>query len=352
MKPDGAGNGDDRGARPTIRDVAALADVSIKTVSRVVNRDGRVSEALTARVAAAIEELNYRPNLAASRLRSGGANAAAIGLLVVDIGNPFSSTIHRAVEDVARAQGLAVLAASTDEDETREREAINAFTARRVDGLIVMPASHDHRYLAVELATGTPLVMIDRPPASIDVDAVVSDNVGGAALGVDALVAHGHRRIAYVGHHPDIVSAQQRFLGYETGLRTAGIALDPDLVHQGSSDPIEVETTVRRLLTDAADPPTALFLGQNLLCAPTIRALRSLDLHRQVAVIGFDGFAGADLVDPALTTVDQDPVEMGRLAAEVIFRRLAGDTSPPRVRVLPTSLHRRGSGEIPPSTTT
>lgn len=344
----GTGDGSLREAsasRATMRDVAALAGVSIKTVSRVVNGEDRVSDGVTGRVLSAIERLNYRHNLAASRLRSGSANAAAIGLLVVDIGNPFSSRLHRAVEDAARTGGLVVLAASTDEDRERERDAVAAFTTRRVDGLIMMPSSHDQSYLLADIATGTPVVMIDRPPAFLDVDAVVSDNVGGAREGVGWLVARGHRRIGYLGDRGDIFSARERYQGYRRALDDAGIASDDVLVRQGFPTANDVGAAVRELLA-APHPPTALFLGQNLICAPTVRALRALGRHRDVAVIGFDGFDGADLVEPGLTTVEQDPTEMGRRAAEVLFRRMNGERGETAVLTLPTRLWPRGSGEI------
>lgn len=332
-------------SRATMRDVAALAGVSIKTVSRVVNGEDRVSEGVTGRVLNAIERLNYRHNLAASRLRSGSANAAAIGLLVVDIGNPFSSQLHRAVEDAARAGGLAVLAASTDEDRDRERDAVAAFTTRRVDGLIMMPSSHDQSYLMADIAAGTPVVMIDRPPAFLDVDAVISDNYGGAREGVASLIANGHRRIGFLGDRRDVVSARQRYEGYRRALDDAGIPPDDTHVRQGFPTSDDVAPAVRELLAAPA-PPTALFLGQNLICAPTVRALHALGRHRDVAVIGFDGFEGADLVEPGLTTVEQDPTEMGRRAADLLFRRMGGERGATAALALPTRLWPRGSGEI------
>lgn len=330
--------------RSTMRDVAALAGVSTKTVSRVINGERYVSVEIGQQVRAAMTSLNYRHNLAASQLRA-RTNSAAIGLILVDISNPFSSAVHRAVEDVFRGSGVVVLSASTDEDPSRARDAVAAFAVRRVDGLIVMPPSHDHRYLALEVEAGTHVVLVDRPPSLLKADWVVSGNHEGARAGMAHLIEHGHRRIAFVGDWPDVISSQQRYDGYVVALSQAGIDVDVSLDLRGFADHDQVERRVHDMLI-RTDAPTAVFVAQNALCAPVVRALRRLGLHNATAVVGFDGFEGADLIEPGLTVVAQDPVLMGTLAAEILMKRLAGDTSVEREVVLPTRLVVRGSGEI------
>src|SRR5437762_11355051 len=171
--------------RPTMLDVAALAGVALKTVSRVVNSEPGVSPELEARVRRAIDQLNYRRDANAATLRRLGRKTQTIGLVLEDVANPFSSELHRAVEDAARERGVLVFAGSCDEDPDRERELIGSFRERRVDGIIVVPASHDHLYLHEERRTGTALVFVDRPASHLDADSVVSDNVGGAVHGVE-----------------------------------------------------------------------------------------------------------------------------------------------------------------------
>lgn len=331
--------------RSTIRDVAALAEVSAKTVSRVVNGERYVSAEVADRVNQAIRRLGYRHNLAASALRA-GTTSSAVGVILVDISNPFSSAIHRAVQDAFAGTGIAVLSASTDEEAERERAAVDAFVKRRVDGLIVMPASHDHAYLGAETAAGMHVVMIDRPPAFLNVDSVVSENREGATRGVEHLIAAGHRRIGFVGNWPSVTSSRQRFEGYGQALQRAGIPFDSGLVAQGFRDEDEVRGAATALLT-MADTPSALFVGQNVLCAPVIRAVRALGRSGSVAIVGFDGFDSADLIEPGLTVVTQDPVAMGRTAAEILLGRIQGNRSPARADVLPVQLVERGSGEIP-----
>jgi LacI family transcriptional regulator len=330
-----------------MRDVAALAGVGLKTVSRVVNAEPGVSPALEAKVRRAIEQLNYRRDANASMLRRLGKKTQTIGLVLEDVANPFSSALHRGIEDAARARHVLVFAGSCDEDPVRERELIGSFRDRRVDGIIVVPASHDHTYLYEEKRAGTALVFVDRPAAHLDADSVASNNVGGAVEAVEHLLAHGHRRIGFLGDLLSISTAQQRLQGYTRALERAGIANEPELIRTGIRDPEAAARAVGELLA-LDEPPTALFTSQNLSTIGGIRALRSAGLERRIALIGFDDVALADLLEPAVSVVAQDPQELGRSAAELLFRRLDGDTSPSVHHVVPVELIARGSGEIRP----
>jgi LacI family transcriptional regulator len=329
-------------------DVAALAGVGLKTVSRVVNAEPGVSPALEAKVTRAIQQLNYRRDANASMLRRLGGKTQTIGLVLEDVANPFSSALHRAIEDSARDRGVLVFAGSCDEDPLRERELISSFRDRRVDGIIVIPASHDHAYLYEEQRAGTVLVFVDRPPGHLDADTVASDNLGGATEAVDHLLAHGHRRIAFLGDLLSISTAEQRLQGYTQALRAAGVRREESLVRAGIRDPDAAAIAVHELLS-LADPPTALFTSQNLSTIGAIRALRNAGFERTIALIGFDDVALADVLEPAISVVAQDPQALGRSAAELLFRRLDGDSSPSVHEVLPVNLIARGSGEISPS---
>src|SRR6266849_6333347 len=170
--------------RATMRDVAALARVSLKTVSRVVNGAPTVDAGLADRVRRAVAQLNYRHNMTASNLRRGDRRSFMIGLMLEDVSNPYSSSIYRAVEDVARERGVGVLAAT--------------LVARRVDGLIVIPAGRDHSYLRDEQEMGMAVVFVDRPPALLPADSVMVDNTAGAIAAVRHLIGYGHRRIAFL----------------------------------------------------------------------------------------------------------------------------------------------------------
>ena len=329
-----------------MRDVAALARVSLKTVSRVVNGESSVGPDLAARVHRAAAALDYRPNLTARSLRRNDGRTRTIGVLLEDVANPFSSALHRAVEDVASRRGVAVFAGSVDEDPQRERELALALTARRVDGLIIVPAGDDQSYLANEQRSGLSLVFADRPPRLLRADAVVSNNAGGAQAAVRHLLGAGHTRIAFLGDLRQIRTAADRFGGYAQTLAEAGIALDTELVRRDLHSAGAAEDATRSLM--AGPRPSALFATQNLITIGAIRALRDLGLHERVAVIGFDDIMLADMLQPAVTVVAQDPVAIGAKACEILFQRMDGDTSPAQTHIIPGRLIARGSGEIRP----
>ena len=344
---DPLGNARD-GRRPTMRDVAAAAEVSFKTVSRVVNEEGGVSPLLERRVRQAIEDLDFRPNAGARILRRSDHRTATIGLLLEDVANPFSAAVQRAVEDVAVPRGVFVLSASLDEDAAREQALCRQFAARHVDGLVLAPAGEDQSHLAGELRRGTAIVCVDRAAGNLPVDSVLATNDVGAAEGVRHLAAAGHRRIAYLGDRRTIPTAVQRLAGYHDALAARGIAADPALVVQDVRDAGGSDGAVTVLLS-RPDPPTALFTAQNMITIGAVRAMRRLGLEHRVALVGFDDFLLAELLSPGVTVVAQDPAAMGRMAAELLFDRIGGSTRPPEVRLVPTTLIRRGSGEISPT---
>jgi LacI family transcriptional regulator len=330
---------------PTMRDVAALAGVSIKTVSRVVNREPGVSPELAARVLDAVALLGYRHNLTASSLRRADQKTATIGLLLDDSSNPFSSELLRAIEDVAWERGTLALAGSSDEDPDRQRELLHALVSRRVDGLIAVPASGNQSSLLRERLLGRPLVLVDRPAP--EADSVTVDNRAGAARALRHLVAHGHRRVAVLGDLRSLWTATERHAGYVEGLAAEGITLDPHLVVMDVRGVDAAERAVSALLS-SAEPPTALLTGQNLITIGAIHALQRLGLQHRVALVGFDDFPLADLLDPRVSVVAQDPTAIGRAAAELLFARLDSDRRPPQQVVVPTRLIARGSGELRP----
>jgi DNA-binding LacI/PurR family transcriptional regulator len=333
--------------RPTMRHVAALAGVGLKTVSRVINEEPNVSEATIARVKDAAQRLNYKPNLHAGNLRRAGHKTFTLGLLVSSVANPFASALHRAVEDAARERDTAVFAASLDDDPLRERGIVEAFLRRRVDGLILTTVTQSQGYLIPEQQHGTPLVFVDRAPTGIEADAVVSDNASGAAKGTAHLLDHGHRRIAYFGDRFDIQTAGERKRGFLAEMAAAGVAAGDLTIVEDLHDAEAARSAVLELLA-RDDSPTAIFSSQNLVTFGVIRALRELGRQNTMALVGFDDFVLADMLEPAITVVAQNPQRIGTLAAERMFARLDGDASPKQIHVVPTELIVRGSGEIRP----
>jgi LacI family transcriptional regulator len=189
------------------------------------------------------------------------------------------------------------------------------------------------------------LVLVDRPAP--EADSVTVDNRAGTTRALRHLVAGGHRRVAFLGDLGSLWTAGERHAGYVEGLAAEGIALDPHLVVMDLRGVDAARDAAAGLLA-AAEPPTALLTGQNLITIGAIHALQRLGLQRRVALVGFDDFPLADLLDPRVSVVAQDPTAIGRAAAELLFARLDGDHRPPRHVVVPTRLIARGSGELPP----
>jgi len=333
--------------RATIRDVAALAGVGTKTVSRVINDEANVSPQTRARVQRAVLALNFKPNQGAGSLRRGDRKTLTLGLLLDAVDNPFSALINRAVESVAYLRDTAVLAASSDNDPERERIMVDAFARRRVDGLILNTVTEDQGYLQAEREQGTPLVFVDRPPTGLVADAVITNNYEAAIDATQHLVSHGHRHIAHVGDESATSTAWARLRGFSDAVAQAGLTNTSRQVN-GLRSEHESYAAVHGLM-QLDNPPTAVFTSHYLLTLGAIRALHDLQLEERTALIGFDDIVLADLVRPAITVMAQDPTRLGTLAAERIFARLDGDTSPVQTVVVPAKLIARGSGEIPPS---
>jgi LacI family transcriptional regulator len=331
--------------RPTMRDVASTAGVSLKTVSRVVNREPGVRADTAARVEAAIADLGFARNDVARSLRHG--RTGAIGLVIEDVANPFYSAIARTVEDVAHARGHILITGSCEEDPDREQQLVLRLLRRSVDALLVVPAGSDHRYLQPELRAGTPIVFLDRPPGAIAADTVLLDNLGGARAGVAHLIAHGHERIAFVGDPPSLHTAGERLAGDRRALAEGDVAERTELVRAGTHDAAGAEQAVRDLLRlPRARRPTALFCANNRNTVGALRAVR--DYPTALALVGFDDFELADMLPTPVTVVRHAPEDMGRIAVNLAYARLDGDGGPPQRRTIPCELVARGSGEVAP----
>lgn len=302
---------------PTMRDVAAAAGVSLMTVSRVVNGEPTVQPETAARVERAIRQLGYQRNDTARQLRRKGQATQTLGLVVDDLANPFFAALASAVEDVARQRQYIVLIGSSSSDLRRERELIAAFCARRVDGLVIVPAAGSHRFLREYLAAGTKVVCVDRRADGLDTDRVVVDNRQGAVAAVSRLLDDGHTRIAYLGDHRDLWTVQERYAGYAEAMAARGVPLVPALVRR-------------------KHPPTAVFASNDVMTVGAVDGLYGGG--KPITIVGFDDFALADKLSPPVTVLAQDPAAIGATAAQLLFSRIGGDTSPAREVVLATRL--------------
>ncbi len=321
-----------------MRDVAADAGVSLKTVSRVVNGVASVDPDLTERVRTSIASLGYKRNDVAASLRS-GRPSNTIGLITADLSNSFYSRLSEVISTVAREHGSQVIMASSQESAEQERVIALDLCERRVAGLIIVPTISDHGYLRDEIDRGIPVVFLDRPGKGIEADAVVIDNRGGGRAAIGTLLASGHRTIAVLVDSLRIYTMQQRLLGVRDGLAEAGLSLPPEYVVEGIHSPDDALAAVQALLR-LPEPPTAILCGNN---RSTIGAVEALGrAGRDVEGVGFDDFELARLLPRPVTIVDYDVDGMGRLAATRLFSRIEGDTSVIRQELLPTRLRARG----------
>jgi len=326
-----------------MKDVASRAGVALKTVSRVVNGEPGVTPATAERVLSAIEDLGFRRNESARLLRTG--QTAALGFIAANSADPDQAALQAGLEEVAADHGFLVYSGSTHGDPDREQRLALALSARRVDGMVIVPTpGDDHRYLAAEIRAGVAAVFALRPPTpagtgAVPGDAVVIDERGGAYAAVAHLIAHGHRRIGYAGGAPGApvgYRSQRLMLGCRQAMTAAGLPVDEAWL---SMTPGQL----------SAAGVTAALCGSRQHTAQALRAVRSADgQRRRVAVIGFGDFELADLVSPGITVLSYDPVRIGRTAGELLVRRLAGDAAPPRLVELPATLIPRGSAEFPP----
>jgi len=328
-----------------MKNVADLAAVSFKTVSRVVNGEPGVSRQLEERVTAAIAELGYQPNHGARALRQSQRKATTVGVIHADISNPFMAAVHRSFEAVAARHDCLILSGSSLEQSDRHDELIRAFAGRQVDGLVIVPVGNatESDHLAQEMRRGTPVVFIDREPG-VDADVVMSDHRGGAELATRHLLDHGHRRIAFLGSREHVHSVIERRSGFDDVMKAAGA--EPATV-VGLRTPDDSAKAVHELLQrPPSEQPTAIFAAQNGLTLGAVRALHALDRHRDVALVGFDHIDSVDIVEPGITTVPQNAAEVGQRAGELLFSRLLDGRTEPRREIVPVRLVPRGSGEL------
>ncbi|HST82179.1 MAG TPA: LacI family DNA-binding transcriptional regulator [Kineosporiaceae bacterium] len=328
-------------SKSILRDVARTAGVSLRTASRVLNNDPNVAAATRDRVQTVMRDLRYTPDLVARSLRAG--KDATIGLVVESVADPFFSEVVAAIELAASESLNSVFIASTLGDPARERDLIGQLFQRRVSGLLLTPTASDHGWL--QGATGTtPVVLIDRPAPGLDADLVAIDDHAATAAAVEHLLASGHRRIAYVGDYPNVLTSRERLAGFRETMAAHGIPVPPELVRADCPNPRAAAEATRALLSEQA--PTAFISAATRCSLGVVPALHAG--HRtDVALVGFGDFAMADTLQPGITVIDHPAEAIGRAAVERLVARLADPSLPVTTTRIPVALIKRGSGELP-----
>lgn len=318
-----------------------MTGVSLRTISRFINDSGPVAEETAARVREAIDKLGFRPNPVARSLRVGQDNA--VGLVIENIADPFMAAMTAAVEERMRAHGIFVVITSGGYEPENERAAVESLVNRRIAGMIIVPTSSSHAYLSSE-RPNLPVVFVDRPPIQFEADTVLADNEGGARTATEHLIAHGHRRIAFITDRAHLFTTALRLQGYRTALQAAGIPAEPALIRADVSGIQQAGDVVRDLLAGDG-PPSAVFSANTRTSLGVVRGLHDIGAS-STAHVSFDDFESADSLTPPVTVVHQDPARMGQEAADLLLDRMAKGPGPARHVVLPTRLIPRGSGEL------
>ncbi len=304
---------------PTMRDVADWAKVSPMTVSRALRDDPRVSPSTKSRVMEAVNSLGYRRNEVARNLRL-GRSSGLIGLVVTNLANPFYSQLALGVEAAAAEQGMRVMLGNSAEDIGRERQLVQDFASRRLDGIVAVPSGSSHAHLDPTQLAGMPVVLAASPPVKIDVDAVLLDDFGGTWEATHHLIERGHRRIAFLGLPASTWTGSERFRGFSAALEEAGLTVEDRFVSRQQRDVAAAEQATHQLL-DQDDPPTAIFTANNRNTIGAYRAIRGR--HSDTTLAGFDDFELADMLALPLIVVSYDPRELGRQAASLLCDRIA-----------------------------
>ncbi|HEY4025346.1 MAG TPA: LacI family DNA-binding transcriptional regulator [Candidatus Dormibacteraeota bacterium] len=303
--------------RPTMRDVARVAGVSLATVSYVVNDGPRpVSAGSRSRVQAAIRELGYE-------VRRRRSETLVIGVVVPDATNLFFSRAVAGVQSALTAGGHHGLVASSNDDPATELELVRLLLRGRVDGLILTPSGAVHEEVDRLPESGTPLVVMDREGGATTLHRVTMNNYDSAFKAVRLLVESGHRRIALLNGPERVDTARDRLRGYVDALRFAGL---PELPQYVRSVPFSQEpgTQATRELLAMQTPPTALFSSSVVLTAGALTALRERGLRwpDDVAIVGFGDAIWAPMVTPPLTVVEQPAERLGATAAQLLLSTL------------------------------
>ncbi|MFJ4226120.1 LacI family DNA-binding transcriptional regulator [Paenarthrobacter nicotinovorans] len=340
----------------TVADVAKAAKVSKAQAARALGNYGAVSDDVRERVLAAAEELEYRPNELARSMNTGKSNT--IGVVVGDIENPHFGLATRGITDTAKKCGFNVILINTDEERAAEVDAVRVLLDKRVDGLIVAPASSvDTSHLQQVGESGRPLVLLDRAAEGLDAETFAVDMGGISYESTKHLIRAGHQRIAFVStltsDHPytegmKLGSSQisDRLEGIRRAFEEEGLTFPTDLVRLNAGDGESVKRITRGLLT-GPDPATAIIASDGLIALGVVEAIQEagLAIPRDVSFLMYDDFAWTRLTTPPLTVIAQPVYDMGAAAAAALIRQIEGrKTATPSPEFVARLIHRGSVG--------
>lgn len=323
-------SGGDRRSPVTIREVARRAEVSIATVSRVLNHSKPVSEELKRRIEQAVREMGYLPNAVAQSMIQ--KRTGLIGVIVPEISNPYFSGLVEGIESVAHQHQSHIMLAISQKDPRREMDLLRIFQARQMDGIILAAARIDGELRRAVASLTIPYVLIGQRPTGLRALCIQVDNRRAAGEVIEHLMEKGHRRIGMIsGPMWDLASGRERYEGYRDALWKAGKTPRPEWIAEEASFRLKDGVKGMEKILRADEPPTAVFCACDRMAVGAFQALesRGVRVPEQIAVAGFDDEEVATLIKPRLTTVRHSPFEMGRKATEGLMSILQEEESSP-----------------------
>jgi len=265
--------------------------------------------------------LRYQPNLLAASFRKGVTNT--IGLVVMDIANPFYSELARGVEDLAYAQGFSIILCDSDVMEEREALYLEWLCSRRVDGILMTPINQDAVSRAILRERGVPYLLIDANDATDNASTVTIDHDKGAQMAVQHLLSLGHTRIAFVGGDLRIPPVRMMFAGFRRALNEAGLKHDPNWIYEESTEMHGGYVAMQKLLELRNRPTAALFISDfTAIAAMSALEERSLRVPEDFSIVGYDNIRMGALMKPPLTTVAQDQYQLGQISARILIHEI------------------------------
>ncbi|NQT58342.1 MAG: LacI family DNA-binding transcriptional regulator [Bacteroidetes bacterium] len=312
--------------KPTLKDVAREAGVSLGMASRVLGKYGSYSEETKNKVQAAAKQLDYKKHAIAKSLKL--SNSRIIGIVISNISSVFWATITRAVEDVASKSGYHVIIGNTDENSKKEREYLETFCEGFVDGLIVAPSQDNHTLIKKMNRSGLPIVALDRKVSGLHMPSVTIDNINGSHEAVTYLLKKGHSNIGIIAGSDGIMTSDHRLEGYRKALTDFGVPINKDFIVYADFQMDRAYEKTEELIS-GKNPPTAIFVCNEIMAKGAYRALQDHDIAigKDIDLIGFGDTDWATLVRPTLTCIRQPVYSMGLMACDSLLRLINNSDS-------------------------
>ena len=329
----------------SINDIAKALGVSASTVSRALKDHPDISEGTRNRIKAFAQKVNYRPNALALSLKKQVSNT--IGIVIPEIVHHFFSSIISGIEDVAYSKGYRVMICQSNEDYNREKMNVQALLDHRVDGLLVCisKTTEDFSHFQAVYNNQIPMVFLDRVCKEIETDRVITDDYNGARLITSHLIEMGCKKILHLGTLPQLLIGQDRQQGYIQALKESQIDFDPELIITCDT-PGKVDENSDRIL-EIASRIDAIFAVNDFTAVAVMNLLKNhgYEIPGDIAIAGFGDDPIAPIVEPPLTTVEQQGYQMGQEAMNLLIESLAKPeiTKKPEVKIFQVELRKRKS---------